>query len=523
MRPQQPQKQTADAIGSRLIRAAQYIRMSTEHQQYSTENQADVIQEYANRRGFVLVKTYADEGKSGLRIEGRKALAQLISDVQNKKADFNAVLVYDISRWGRFQDSDESAYYEYICKRGGVDVCYCAEQFENDGSPASTIIKSVKRAMAGEYSRELSSKVFKGQCNLIQKGFRQGGSPGLALRRMLVDQTGSPKGLLRRGEQKNLQTDRVILVPGPEEERATVARIYELFTREGKRESQIASILNGDGIPSEWERPWTRGMVHQILINEKYIGNNVYNRISFKLKKKRVRNDPSMWVRAESAFDAVVEPQLFYTAQGIILERSRRYSDEEMLTHLKALAAKSPRLSGLVIDESEAMPSSSSYRSRFGSLLRAYRLIGYTPERDYSYVEANRRLRELHPELMTLIISQLEAAGAFIELDRKTDLLLINGEFTASVVLSRCRQTQGGSLRWLIRLDQGLLPDITIAARMDAVNTTPSDFYLLPHNDLSLARLQIAESNAVHIETFRFDTLDEFFHMAARVKITVAA
>jgi len=49
----------------------------------------------------------------------------------------------------------------------GVNVHYCAEQFQNDGSPISTLIKSVKRTMAGEYSRELSVKVFAGQCRLI--------------------------------------------------------------------------------------------------------------------------------------------------------------------------------------------------------------------------------------------------------------------------------------------------------------------------------------------------------------------
>ena len=84
------------------------------------------------------------------------------------------ILVYDVSRWGRFQDADESAYYEYLCKRAGIEVHYCAEQFENDGSPAATIIKSVKRAMAGEYSRELSAKVFKGQCRLIELGYPAG-------------------------------------------------------------------------------------------------------------------------------------------------------------------------------------------------------------------------------------------------------------------------------------------------------------------------------------------------------------
>ncbi len=68
--------------------------------------------------------------------------------------------------WGRFHDADESAYYEYICRRAGIDVQYVAEQFENDGSPVSTIVKGVKRAMAREYSRELSTNVFAGQCRL---------------------------------------------------------------------------------------------------------------------------------------------------------------------------------------------------------------------------------------------------------------------------------------------------------------------------------------------------------------------
>src|SRR5712671_5152738 len=199
-------------------RAAKYVRMSTEHQKYSTENQAEAIQQYAARRGLVIVRTYADEGKSGLRLDGRDALKRLIADVQNGCADFSTILVYDVSRWGRFQDADESAYYEYICRRAGISVQYCAEQFDNDGSPVSTIVKGVKRAMAGEYSRELSAKVFIGQCRLIELGFRQGGAPGFGLRRMLRDVNGQHKGVLSRGEQKSIQTDRVILIPGPLEE-----------------------------------------------------------------------------------------------------------------------------------------------------------------------------------------------------------------------------------------------------------------------------------------------------------------
>src|SRR5262249_25368235 len=280
------------------VRAAEYVRMSTEHQKYSTENQSEAIRQYAARRGIEIVRTYADVGKSGLSLEGRDALKQLIDLVQSGTTDFTAILVYDVSRWGRFQDADESAYYEYICKRAGISVQYCAEQFENDGSPVSTIVKGVKRAMAGEYSRELSVKVFAGQCRLIELGYRQGGPPGYGLRRRLIDQSGEPKSDLARGEQKSIQTDRIVLVPGPPEEIQTVHWIYRAFVDQQKAEAEIAKLLNARGIRTDLGHPWTRGTVHQILINEKYIGNNVWNRTSFKLKRKRVHNSPDMWIRA---------------------------------------------------------------------------------------------------------------------------------------------------------------------------------------------------------------------------------
>lgn len=89
--------------------AAQYVRMYTEHQQYSTHNQADKIQGYADRRNIQIVRTYADEGKSGLSMDGRASLQRLIANVESGNTDFNLILVYDVSRWGQFQDADESA------------------------------------------------------------------------------------------------------------------------------------------------------------------------------------------------------------------------------------------------------------------------------------------------------------------------------------------------------------------------------------------------------------------------------
>jgi DNA invertase Pin-like site-specific DNA recombinase len=497
--------------------------MSTEHQQYSTENQSDVLQEYASQRGIEIVRTFSDSGKSGLRIDGRDGLKDLIDVVQQGKADFTVILVYDVSRWGRFQDADESAYYEYICKRAGITIQYCAEQFENDGSPVSTIVKGVKRAMAGEYSRELSAKVFKGQCKLVELGFRQGGPAGYGLRRLLIDQAGKPKTELQPGEQKSLQTDRVVLVPGPTEERAVVRRIYRLFVQQSRTEGEIAGELNRSGILGERGRPWTRGMIHQVLTNEKYIGNNVYNRISFKLKKKRVRNPPQMWVRHNSAFDAVIDYQEFSAAQAIILERHKRISDAELLDHLRDLAHRHGRLSGLLIDETEGMPSSSAYRNRFGSLARAYQLVAYLPERDFAFVEINRRLRRLHPQIVEEVIRSLEGNGGTVARDDGTELLLVNGMLSISVVIARCKTTPADALRWTVRFDAELSPDLTVVVRMDALNQEPLDYYVLPSLDVHETRLRFREDNGIFLDGYRYESLEYFFGIAQTVRAGIAA
>ena len=510
-------------VAAQNLRAAAYVRMSTEHQQYSTENQLDRIKEYAARRGMEIVRVYQDDGKSGLTVKGRDQLRQLISTVETGGADFTFILAYDISRWGRFQDADESGYYEYICKRAGVKVNYCAEQFENDGSPTSNIIKSVKRSMAGEYSRELSTKVFQGACRLIQMGYKQGGAAGFGLRRMLIDQSGKHKGVLQIGEQKSLQTDRVILVKGPEAEVENILWMYRAFVREGKREAQIADELNGKGILTDIGRPWSRGTVHQVLTNEKYVGHNVYHRTSCKLKKKHINNPPEMWVRKNDAFEGIVPEQLFAAAQEVVIARSAKLSNEEMLSRLKDLLNLQGRLSGILVDECEVMPSSAAYRYRFGSLVRAYELVGYDSGIDYRYVEINRHLRETHPTIVAEIISQLRALPADVEQIPDSGLLFVNGELRVSLVLARHHITPCGTARWIIRLEESHQPDLTIAVRMDQTNRTMLDYYLLPAIDMNADRLRLSQENGISLDAYRFDNLDYFYYLARRISIKEVA
>ncbi|WP_340644165.1 recombinase family protein, partial [Phenylobacterium sp.] len=163
--------------------AAQYLRMSTEHQKYSTTHQAAAIEGYAQAHGYQIIRTYCDEGISGVSIKNRKGLQQLLADILGGSADYGVVLVYDVSRWGRFQNPDQSAHYEFLCTEAGVHVEYCAELFENDGSLSSTLLKNLKRVMAAEYSRELSVKVADAHLRLAKLGYWQGGPPGYGFRR----------------------------------------------------------------------------------------------------------------------------------------------------------------------------------------------------------------------------------------------------------------------------------------------------------------------------------------------------
>jgi DNA invertase Pin-like site-specific DNA recombinase len=362
---------------STLVPAAEYVRGSTDRQEYSTDNQSIVNRAYAATHRMVIVRTYSDEARSGLVIDRRDALKQLIEDVETGAADFKVILVYDVSRWGRFQDPDEAAHYEYICKRAGIRVVYCAEQFENDGSPYSALFKAMKRASAAEYSRELSVKVFNGQRRLINLGYRQGGSAGYGLRRLLVDQHGAAKGTLGRHEWKSITTDRVVLIPGPPDEVDIVRWIFTLFVAQRKHVREIARLLNMRQIKNVRGGLWQWHHVRHILRNENYIGNIVWNRQSAKLKGKIVNNSPDEWVRTIGAIEPIIERSLFDAAQAVLRERSQGLTQEQKLEPLRRLLRKHGTLSIRLVNKSARTPSASSYNRWFGGLLNAYELIGF--------------------------------------------------------------------------------------------------------------------------------------------------
>lgn len=366
----------------KVVPAAQYPRMSTEHQRYSLENQRVAIAAYAALRGYTIVETFIDPGKSGLSLNGRKGLKRLLGEVLQGRPRFREILVLDVSRWGRFQDVDQSAHYEFICRQAGIPVRYCAEPFENDGSPMSSIMKHMKRVMAAEYSRELSAKVSRAQRLQASLGFKQGGFAPLGLRRMLIDEDGRQRGLLKRGQHKRVNTDRTILVPGPPSEIALVRRIFKLYVDDKLSFQAIARRLNGSG-KRRAGTPFKPLAIQTILSSRLYIGEYVFGKTASNLGNV-VRLPEDRWV-VTKIMDPLIPEELFWRAQGHMeATRKGHVTTEKLLSDLARLFAEHGTLSTKIINQDPSCASAHSYIRRFKTLRAAFRLVGFEDYKPYA-------------------------------------------------------------------------------------------------------------------------------------------
>jgi DNA invertase Pin-like site-specific DNA recombinase len=471
---------------SRLVPAAQYLRMSTEHQQYSLENQSAAILNYAESHGFHVVRSYSDAAKRGLVLRHRKGLQQLLRDVVSGTQDYQAILVCDVSRWGRFQDTDESAHYEFLCKSAGVPVHYCAETFTNDGTLPSLIMKTLKRTIAAEFSRELGVKVLAGQKRLARLGFKQGGVPGYGLRRLLISSDRQPKQQLRSGERKSIATDRVILVPGPARELQCVRDIYQMLVDEKMSVYAITRELNEKGVEYIGDSEWDYAAVFAVLTHPKYTGCHVFGRTSSKLYTPTVQLPKSEWVLAPGAFTPIIDYATYSEAQRILQGRTINKSDQELLDSLRGLLATRGRLSVNLIKNFEDVPSPSTYRHRFGSLRRAYELIGYGRPAEFGPIDLRRRTQALRENLISQIVAIFPNDVSVVRRGGRwrSQLQLSNGSIV-SVLIARSVRIWKETLRW--RVDPVLHERdfVSLLARLNKHNTSFLDFHVLPAVDRS--------------------------------------
>jgi DNA invertase Pin-like site-specific DNA recombinase len=473
-----------NAMQQMLIPAAQYLRMSTEHQQYSIDNQEVAIRHYASENGFLVVRSYRDAGRSGLILKERDGLIRLLSDVARGEQSFKAILVYDISRWGRFQDADEAAYYEFICKKAGYPVHYCAELFHNDNAMPNVIMKALKRVMASEYSRELSHKVFDAEKAMVKRGFWMGSQPGYGLQRILYSASGEPKQILKAGERKNIKEDRTRLIPGPPEEVAWVREIYRMFVEEKKSSVYIAKFLNAKGITKRGTC-WDNQSVLKILKHEKYTGSLVWGRWTQTLRTRSVPVPRERWTMVPNVFDPIVDRKTFDKAQQTLRDLfPHHFSDKQLISKLRPLLARKQKLCAKIINQCRYVPSADYYIKRFGSLKRLYALVGYKRRTtNQTREKTRRRVTELHEEMVRRL-TKLFGGRFKVVRDRKKvrpRILRFSNGLRLSIVICLAEQTVLGDKRWIFQSCSAKRHGfMTLLCRCNPANTRVRDFYLMP-------------------------------------------
>jgi len=494
-------------------RAVIYVRMSTESQDYSTDHQRAKIQEYATARGIVIIREYVDDGKSGLDIRRRSGLLSLMQDVQSPDPNFSCILVFDVSRRGRFQDIDEAAYHEHTCKRAGIDVIYCGEQFADDAGPYASLLESMKRVMAAEYSRDLSEKVFAAQARFIKMGFKQGGHAGYGLRRLALKACGLPRAILEYGESKVSATDRVVLVWGPEHEVTTVRRVYALYLEQGASEAGLARLLNAEAILSEFSGPWTQAMINSLLTNVKYCGALAYNRRSCKLSARCTRNTTDRWIVKKEALAPIIGTEVFDLVQAERARRMRRYTPHELVNLLQSCHGRHGAVNAKIITADPLMPDPQLLVRTFGSLMDAYDGAGLPASPKYAFVATKKRLVSERFKLMQEVETLAHTAGSTADKTSEPDTILINGTLHVRIIIAVPRNPRRGQRNWRICGRPNM--DFTIVGRFESITGSIADYYLFSAPDLVPGPIYLKESNLERFARMRYLSTNSMFGLAA--------
>jgi len=299
-------------------RAIAYYRHSAEDkQENSVAIQRDHAQKLAKENNIEIIHEEADEGKSGLSAD-RAGFQKLLSNwVLNDEAPaFEYILVYDVSRWGRFQNPDEAAMYQYQCTKRGKKIIFVDKGMPREGQDLGAhLLTAVERYMAADYSRQLSNKVFYGSAKVSEQGYSAGGTACYGMSRLLLDVNKQPIRILKLGEHKQISNERVTFVPSDDETTQTVKEIFELCVTHSYDPREIATILNDRKIPSAKGSEWDREKILRVLNNETYMGTRIYNKRWSRLKQKSKRNPRDEWIICPNAFPAVVAPEVFAKAQ----------------------------------------------------------------------------------------------------------------------------------------------------------------------------------------------------------------
>ena len=402
--------------------AAQYIRMSTDTQDLSPLVQKEAIAAYALARDMDIVATYEDDGRSGLRLKNRPALLRLLHDV-TESPPFSAVLVYDVSRWGQFQDADAAAYYEYHCRLHEVEVIYVTELFGAEVNPITALLKSMKRAMAAEYSRDLSNKSRGGQHIAVSRGYQMGPLPPLGYRRCSVSADGARRTVLQPRQRKIAATDRIEWILAPESEVALVQRICQMYVRTRLTLADIAQLGKAEGWRDHEGRSLSGRSIAVLIRNEALIGNFVWGRTPN--TKGLIGREPS---RNDGCLPRIVDDETWQQMRRRdALDVSRHRTDEEIVDHLRKAFERTPHVTTRDL-RAQGLPSRHSITHRMGSWSELVKRAGRDPSELHKTLFARMMERKHNGKALGAALAErLSEKGRPVAFDRRLNVLNFPG------------------------------------------------------------------------------------------------
>jgi DNA invertase Pin-like site-specific DNA recombinase len=492
-------------------RALAYYRHSAQNRQKnSIEIPRRQVREFAERNNIEIVCEYSDAGVSGLtanRPGFQKLLAHVQRSNKGKKKDLDKVLCLDVSRWGRFQKTDESGYYETLCAENGVKVIYIAhgdlkedKEDDNDDSfddLAEDLGKPLDRVLAKRHSKELSKKVLRGTKKVSEDGYRAGAPAPYGTIRIEINDKGVAIGTMKPKQYKSNPNHRVKLTPD-EGGNATVVRdIFDHFVSMGHTEKQIAALLSERNIPTPGEQnteasdkqnisaseksKWGAGTIRYILQNEQYAGSVVYNKTSSKLKTKLVHNLRKDWIVKPNCYEPVIDRKIFDEAQEIFNIRNKRMSREEMLERIRFAFEKYNMLSYSLMKSLPDMPTRNEIIKAFGSLPEAFQSL---------YPDV---LQKIRGDVKTMIESK---AKEVIEYD---GFLIINKKFSVKIEPA-IPFPRGYGFQWFFRIDNRPRVDLTLGVPLrDTKGSRILGYFPFTRTLIDEQQICIADSSAFKI------------------------
>jgi site-specific DNA recombinase len=308
------------------------------------------IERFASENNFKINRWYEDDGISGDATEKRAGFQEMHRAATNGR-DFDVIIVWDLSRFGRF-DSIEAGRWIDPLRRAGVKLVTVKDGPADWNSFEGRVMSAINSEAKHQFLKGIAESASRGKVQRAQEGRLCGQAAPYGYDRMEVDQQGQQQGRLATGSRVRNRLWRVTLVPSDDPVRAeTLKWLFDQYANTDIGLRSLAESLNGRGIPSPRDGAWWIGTVREILRNEVYTGDFIwakrqmgkYRRISGTSVKKCEsvemtaggnpsvrRNTPEEWIVVKNAHPALIDRSTFERVQEkLALRKTRTTSNKK--------------------------------------------------------------------------------------------------------------------------------------------------------------------------------------------------